>query len=427
LTASFTAYPFKERATFQSDDPELDKIWEISWRTARVNAHETYMDAPYYEQLQYIGDTRVQALISYAIAGDGRLAQRAIEDFDQSRSSDGITRSRYPSSLPQTIPTFSLLYIGMVHDYWRYRPDPDGFVHAKLQGVRSILDWYSQYREPKGLLHKTPWWSFVDWVGEKEEIPTYDARGVSCVTSLHYLGALDDAADLENAVGDPLFGRRDRDQAQSLRVEIARQCWSPGRNLIADTPDQKGFSQQANILAVLYDVVPKDRQQEVLRKMLAIEPGTAPEGVLSASYYFRFYLARALEHAGMADEYLGSIDPWRKLLALHFSTWPEVPGNTRSDSHAWTAHPIYDLLTLVAGIEPANPSFATVRIAPHLGALPALTASYPHPQGMIQVDYRRQGAGLNAAITLPGKLTGTFLFKGRNWPLKPGMNRIQAP
>jgi len=369
----------------------------------------------------------VQALISYAIAGDGRLAQRAIEDFDQSRSSDGITRSRYPSSLPQTIPTFSLLYIGMVHDYWRYRPDPDGFVHAKLQGVRSILDWYSQYREPKGLLHKTPWWSFVDWVGEKEEIPTYDARGVSCVTSLHYLGALDDAADLENAVGDPLFGRRDRDQAQSLRVEIARQCWSPGRNLIADTPDQKGFSQQANILAVLYDVVPKDRQQEVLRKMLAIEPGTAPEGVLSASYYFRFYLARALEHAGMADEYLGSIDPWRKLLALHFSTWPEVPGNTRSDSHAWTAHPIYDLLTLVAGIEPANPSFATVRIAPHLGALPALTASYPHPQGMIQVDYRRQGAGLNAAITLPGKLTGTFLFKGRNWPLKPGMNRIQAP
>ena len=52
----------------------------------------------------------------------------------------------------------------------------------------------------------------------------------------------------------------------------------------------------------------------------------------------------------MADEYLDSIEPWRKLLPLHFSTWPEIPGDTRSDSHAWTAHPIYDLLTLVAGI-----------------------------------------------------------------------------
>ncbi len=49
-----------------------------------------------------------------------------------------------------------------------------------------------------------------------------------------------------------------------------------------------------------------------------------------------------------------SLDPWRKLLPLHFSTWPEIPGDTRSDSHAWTAHPIYDLLTLVAGIEPAT-------------------------------------------------------------------------
>ena len=43
------------------------------------------------------------------------------------------------------------------------------------------------------------------------------------------------------------------------------------------------------------------------------------------------------------------------LLPLHFSTWPETPGDTRSDSHAWSAHPAYDLLTLVAGIEPAEP------------------------------------------------------------------------
>ena len=125
LTANFTAYPFEERATFKSGDPDLDKIWEISWRTARLDAHETYMDTPYYEQLQYVGDTRIQALISYAVAGDDRLARQAIEAFDASRFPDGITRSRYPSSLPQTIPTFSLLWIGMLHDYWMYRPDPD--------------------------------------------------------------------------------------------------------------------------------------------------------------------------------------------------------------------------------------------------------------------------------------------------------------
>jgi hypothetical protein len=314
----------------------------------------------------------------------------------------------------------------MVHDYWMYRPDPDGFVQAKLQGIRSVLNWYTQYREPKGLLHKTPGWSFVDWVGEKQEIPTYDARGISCVTSLHYLGALDDAADLEDAVGDPIFGRRNREQAQSLRTELGRQCWNAQRGLLADTPEQKIFSQQANILAVLYEVIPKQEQHEVLRKVIAIEPGTTPDDVLSASYYFRFYLARALDHAGMADEYLTTLDPWRKLLPLHFSTWPETPGNTRSDSHAWSAHPIYDLLTLVAGIEPASPGFATVRISPHMGALPSLKATYPHPEGEIQVEYTRAGAGLDAKITLPGRLKGSFDFKGKVWPLKAGENVIQA-
>jgi alpha-L-rhamnosidase len=426
LTASFTAYPFQERANFQSGDPELDKIWEISWRTARLDAHETYMDTPYYEQFQYVGDTRIQALISYAVAGDDRLARQAIAAFDQSRTSDGLTMSRYPSSLPQIIPTFSLLWIGMVHDYWQYRPDPEP-ARAALPGTRTVLAWFAQHEQPDGLLDKLPWWSFIDWVSEHQEIPTYDAQGESCMTTLEYLGALGEAADLEMSLGDPLLAARYQARAVRVRDGLLNKCWSASRGLIADNPDQKIFSQQANILAVLYDVVPKERQQEVLRRLLTIEPGTTPNGTLSASYYFRFYLSRALDHAGLADEYLSSIDPWRKLLPLHFSTWPEVPGNTRSDSHAWSAHPIYDLLTLVAGIEPATPGFATVRIAPHLGMLPALKAVFPHPEGLIEVAYQRQGAGVNATITLPGKLTGVFIFNGQNWPLTPGLNRIKQP
>jgi len=425
LKAAFTVYPFKERATFQSNDPDLKQIWDISWRTARLDAHETYMDTPYYEQLQYVGDTRIQALISYTVADDDRLAVQALHAFDESRFPEGITRSRYPSSLPQTIPTFSLLYIGMVRDYWMYRPDPE-LARALMPGTRTVMDWFARYEQPDGLLKELPWWSFIDWV-PSGTIPTYDANGESCVTTLQYLGALEDAAALENGLGDPQRATHYTARAAHVRTGLYGKCWNAQRGLLADTPAQKTFSQQANILGVLYDVVPKEQQQKVLRAMLAVEPGTTPNGVLSASYYFRFYLARALEHAGMADDYLSSIDPWRKLLALHFSTWPEIPGNTRSDSHAWTAHPIYDLLTLVAGIEPASPGFATVRIAPHMGALPSLKATYPHPQGDINVEYTRVGAGLNAKITLPAKLTGSFVFKGKAWPLKPGANTIQAP
>lgn len=424
LTAAFTAYPFQERASFQSPDPQLEEIWRISWRTARLDAHGTYMDTPYYEQLQYVGDTRIQALISYAVTGDDRLARQALAAFNDSRIPEGITRSRYPSSLPQNIPTFSLLWIGMLHDYWMYRPDPAP-IRNSLEGARDVLNWFAQYEQPDGLLRELPWWSFIDWV-PSGQIPTYGPRGESCVTTLQYLGALQSAADLEAAFGDSVFATRYRARAAHVSAGIYAQCWVPSRGMLADNPGKTGFSQQANIMGVLYDAIPKTQQRAVLEKILTIEPGTTPNGVLSASYYFRFYLARALEHAGMADEYLASIDSWRQLLALHFSTWPEVPGNTRSDSHAWSAHPIYDLLTLVAGVEPASPGFKTVRIAPHLGSLPSLTATYPHPDGMIQVDYHRQGTGLDAVVTLPGNLRGNFAFAGETWPLHPGANHIHA-
>ena len=123
LKADFSAFPFTQRATFTSSDPLLARIWEICWRTARLGAHDTYMDTPFWEQLQYIDDTRVQSLISYTVPGDDRLAKQALHAFDESRVPEGITQSRYPASLQQFIPNFSLSYVDMLRDYWMYRPD----------------------------------------------------------------------------------------------------------------------------------------------------------------------------------------------------------------------------------------------------------------------------------------------------------------
>jgi alpha-L-rhamnosidase len=432
LRTWFTAFPFEERAYFHSDDASLASIWEIGWRTARLDAHDTYMDTPYWERLQYIGDTRIQALISYTVAGDDRLARQAIQSFNDSRIPDGITQSRYPSALSQFIPTFSLLWVGMVHDFWMYRGDGD-FVQAQLPGTRTVLDWFIARQRPDGLMGKLPWWAFVDWAADFQDgVPPQDDNGGSAAITLQYVEALRYAAEMETIYGDKPRAAIYREAAARASNAVRNLCWNQKYGLIADTPAQTHYSQHANILAAWLDVIPLAQQKALLTKALAAsEPGIKADQDLppmsKATYYFRFYLARAVQHAGMGGQYLQLLQPWRDMEALGLTTWAEQPEPTRSDSHAWSAHPNFDLLTIVAGIRPRTPVFQNFTIEPNLGALKHVVAAMPTPQGEIKVEYTREDNGVHAQITLPAGTSGHLVWSGKTYGLHEGSQLMALP
>lgn len=415
---AFTAYPFAEKATFRSSDPQLEKIIATGWRTARLCAHETYMDCPYYEQLQYVGDTRIQALVSLYMSGDDRLVKNAIELINESRFPEGLTQSRYPSHLPQMIPTFSLYWIGMLHDLWWYRGDND-FIRTFLPGERGVLGWYEDHLTASGLLGKLPWWNFVDWNKDfKSGVPPQEADGQSAILTLEFANALKEAADLETALGNSGRARHYTQLASHLVQNVMKSCWDANRQLLADTPARKNFSQHANILGVLTGAIAPAEQRAVLEKVLS------DTSLTQCSYYYRYYLFQAMQKAGLAGQYLDQLGPWRNMLALGLSTWAETPEPTRSDCHAWSAHPNIGLLAIVAGIEPGAAGFSKVRIAPHLGSLHQLDASVPHPDGTISVSYVVTGDRLKARVTLPPGLTGDFVWKGKQTPLHAGEQQL---
>jgi alpha-L-rhamnosidase len=433
LRTWFSAYPFVEKAYFHADDASLEPIWKIGWRTARLDAHDTYMDTPYWERLQYIGDTRIQALISYTVAGDDRLARQAIEAFNDSRVPDGLTQSRYPSSLVQMIPTFSLMWVGMVHDFWMYRADAQ-FVRSQVSGTRTALDWFSRRQRADGLLGKISWWPFVDWgVDFKDGVPPQDADGGSAVMTLQFVEALRYGAQLERTFGEVSVAEKYEKAAVRASNAVHKLCWNKKYGLLADTPAQEHFSQHANILGIWLDVISPEQQKDVLTKILSKSDkefsasGEVP-AMTAATYYFRFYLARAVEHAGLGDDYLKLLGPWREMVSLGLTTWAESPEPTRSDSHAWSAHPNYDFLQIIAGIRPSRAGFEKIVIEPHLGALKEVKAAMPVPQGMVQVEYRRSaGDGLEAQVNLPDGEGGEFLWKGRATVLRAGRQTLNLP
>ncbi len=419
LRPMFSAYPFVRRATFAADDPRLEKMWEVGWRTARLCAHETYMDCPYYEQLQYAGDTRIQALISLYLTGDDRLAKNAIELLNESRTPDGITQSRYPSYLPQYIPPFSLLWIGMMHDLWWYRGDAD-FLRQFVPNMRGVLGWFESRLTGSGLPGRLEWWDFADWNDNyKDGVPPQESDGQSVILSLQFAAALGEAADLEQAVGSAEQASHDRALAARIAATTYKLCWDPARGLLADTPAKKTFSQHANILGVLADAISRADQKIVIEKVLK------DQGLTQCSYYFRFYLFRAMKKSGLGDDYIGQLNPWRHMLDLGLTTWAETPEPTRSDCHAWSAHPNFDFLATVAGIESAAPGFGKVKIEPHLGSLTTLEATMPHPLGNITVRYKRTGEQLDANITIPDGLPATFTWNGKTAELHKGLQHVR--
>lgn len=427
FAASETGYPLEQRGWFRSDDPELDAIWRTGWATARVDAHETYMDSAYWEQLQYVGDTRIQMLVSYDVAGDARLAVQAMDAFNNSRGAGALPESAFPNVFHQIIPPFALLWIGGLHDYWMVQRDT-AVVTRNLPGTRVVLDEFARYQLESGLVGPMPGWPFVDWVSGLDGWKDREHGTMSCIISMQYFGALHEAADLERALGDHLRADRYLGSAEKVRAGLNTQCWDPQRGLYANTPEKSQFSQHGAALAVLYDIVPAEQQRALLDRVSILNQGLdAPPGITSSSYYFSFYLARALAHAGLTDRYLGLLAPWREMLHRHFTTWPEKPDPSRSDTHAWAAHPTVGLTTYVAGIQSNAPGYALVKIEPHLGPLRKLDAAVAHPSGLIEVRYAVRGSSVAVRVRLPAGLRGTFWWNGKATSLVGGVNQFAVP
>lgn len=423
LYGTFTGYPFVQNASLTSSNAELSKILEIGWRTARLCAVETYMDCPYYEQLQYIGDGRIQALISLYNSGDDRLVKNALNLMDYSRQPEGVTLSRHPSYTPQYIPTFSLWYIGMLSDYARYGADL-AFVKQKLNGVRSIVDYFSAYQQKDGSLKNVPQWMFTDWVDNFKDwqagVGPMSADGTSAVLDFQLLLALQTAAELENTLGNKYLAAGYQTKINQLAKTIRIKYWDKDKKLFADRKEKDVFSKHTNALAILTSVATPAEMKEISKQL--IENNT----LAPASIYFKYYLHLALTKAGLGDYYLSWLDKWRENIQMGLTTWAEMSDvdKSRSDCHAWGASPNIEFYRILLGIDSDGLGFSKVKIEPHLGEIKKISGKIPHPNGEVVVDYHYQENKWKIFLSLPKSTTGSFIWKGKTYPLIAGVNKF---
>jgi len=413
----FTAYPFRDVATFASSDPRHRALWDVSWRTARACAHETYEDCPYYEQIQYVLDTKLQSLVSFLVAGDFRLARQALRQFAASQRVDGMISCRAPavSWEPSIIPNLALTWIEYLEDWHRYSGDTS-LVRELWRCLEGILAWFDQFAQD-GVLQDVPYWVFTDWTLPSEGRHICGSTGE---LNLRWIGALQSASRLAGAIDRLDLARNFDRRLQQVIPAVTAQYWSGREQVFLDETDGTLVAEHASVLAVLYGLVDEASGRQLLDR-LAQRTDLARMSI--AHSYYAFRAAETVgRYARTWQERLGN---WTDQLALHATTWFETPEPARSDCHGWGSWIMADLLTAVLGIQPACPGFAEVRIAPALCDLAWARGTLPTVHGEIAVAYRREGRLLHAEISLPDGVTGEFVVPtGERRPLRGGEQQL---
>ncbi len=333
--------------------------------------------------------------------------------------------SRAPSRLQQYIPSFCLWWIGMVHDFWMYRGDT-AFVRSMLPGVRAIQSFFAAFRKENGSLGYLPWWRNFDWVNEwpRGEPPT-EPDGSSAPFDFQYLLALNWSAELEDHLGSKALAGEYRSVATQLASTTRTLYWVESRSLFADTPRHAQFSQHSNLLAVLSGVVQGAPARALIEKTLS-DPSLA-----QCSYFFRHYLHSAVNQVGLGDRYVDLLSDWYAMIDRGLTTFAERPENSanpsRSDCHAWSASPNFEIFRTILGIDTAAPGFNRIRIRPFLGPLQHAAGAIPHPRGEIAVRLARKVDGVEVDVLLPPGTTGEFIWQTSHRPLPAGRTQFRIP
>lgn len=388
-----TGYPLEIATSVRTSDTSLELVWEISARTLQRCMHETYEDCPFYEQLQYIMDSRTQILYTYAVSADDRLARKCMDDLRRCQRYDGLLNCSYPNCNTNVIPGFSIYYILMVYDHMMYFGDRS-LVAEHMPVIDQVLHYFERHLTREGYVEKVGginmearFWSFIDWTAEWNDtsgMPTAGLKGPLTMETLLYIYGLQHAGYLAEFLGRTEEAKMYAARAERAQAAVRAYCTGPD-GMIQDGPGVDEYSQHCQVFALLTDTVdPEAGKANLLRTMR--EPGY-PQCTVAMG----FYLFRALEKTGLyayTDQYW---EVWRNMVRLHCTTCVESEAYPRSECHGWGALILYELPSITLGVRPAAPGYQKARIAPVPGYLTRAAGVVKTPVGDIRVSWKTEG------------------------------------
>lgn len=388
-------YPFDEDAArFHSSSEELNRIWEFCRYSMLATSFAGYYVDGDRERIPYEADVYINQLSHYAVDREYSLARRTHEYL--------LKNPTWPTEWKQHSILIAWADYEATGDIRSLARNYDILRNEKLLLDHARLD---------GLLDTRALRDIVDWpVCERDD---YDFRAINTVVNAFHFHTLILQARIATALGRNKEAHDFNLRASQVAEAFNTVCWDNQIGLYVDGEGSDHASFHANLFALAFDLIPRNRLPRVLAWIKS-------RG-MACSVYPAQFLLEGLFKAGEAEHALdlildGGLRSWRNMLnqgaTITWEAWDQSIKPNQDWNHAWGAAPGNIIARHILGVQPLEPGYGRVRIAPQLGYLKEVEGVVPTIRGSLHIKAWKTDADapLNLTVKAPAGIlieTGT--------------------
>jgi hypothetical protein len=407
---------------FESSDDELNRIWYSGAYTLELNTVDTgarvrILDGAKRDRDVWVGDLALAARVEYVTHNrpDG-VRDSLAELADRQRADGTIPPSSY-DDYGLVMYDYYAWWVVAFAEYGLYTGDTT-FSEAYYPHMLRQLDWFTGHVGPNGLVVKDTGIEWAFTLGRNGEVTYINAV---------YYRALVRAAALADWLGHGDDAARWRARADALRAAINARLFDPTRGVYVDSDlDRNHVPQDANALAVLFDIAPVEWRPGILtylRDYMWTPYGSttvdAPYGhnLIHDKRIWPFAGYFELDARFAGGDASGAFDllrrEWGHMLRFDPAStmweWMTAEGAIENGfaslAHGWSAGPTVALTERVLGLRLTEPGFRRFDALPVTGDLDWAQGRVPTPHGPIDAFWRRTDDAFVETLDVPAGTT----------------------
>jgi len=414
------AYPFERKGYIHaSDAPWVEQYVEASARTIQVCTTDGYTDN-YRERRQYAQTGYYAALGNYWIFGDQALQRRYLIQVAQEQEANGMMPAYAPLAGDDymVIVDANCLWLRSLRNYFLYSGDT-ATLKVLLPPAKKLMSLLHSYTNSLGLLDNPPYPYWLDHA-------LNDRRGANFCLNGHYLGALEDFAQILgwlNEPGEEVYLAR----ADLLRQSLRTHFWDNEQKLFSDAlidgERSDMFSEHANAMALAMNVATLAQAELIAKQLLVLGQHNfiqRTSGMTMVTPAMSYFLHKGLCNYGYVEEsFLMLRERFDKMLGSNTNgtLWEEwwldgtgrsgtlQRGRTRSDAQTESAFPPALFAEYILGIRPIMPGMKRIQLFHSHSGLQQVEGTVPSPQGRLFVRWNLDlGGSGELDVEIPGDM-----------------------